>query len=109
MARLASLALYPEVRHTHPLPSERVRSLLDLEVVPRDRDERRWAARFGDLIGRMSQANMPWGTSNHGELLKLGIEVAPSQTTLADVANVPHKSLDPHNCDRFDFSCWVPP
>jgi hypothetical protein len=39
----------------------------------------RVASAIGDLIQQMCQANFLWGAPRiHGEILKLGIEVAPS-------------------------------
>src|SRR5215470_7323187 len=78
MAGVAALAPYPEARHGRPLASERVRSLLDVEVAARP-GRPALAVSIRDLIRRMSRANRLWGAPRiHGELLKLGIEVAPS-------------------------------
>ena len=78
LAGLAALAAPLEAGHGRPLASEGVRPLLDVEVSRRP-GRPHAASAIRDLIQQMCQANFLWGAPRiHGELLKLGIEVAPS-------------------------------
>jgi len=74
----AALAAHPQARHSGPLASNGVCALLDLEIAPPSGKARSRCCDC-DLIQQMSQANFLWGAPRiHGELLKLGIEIAPS-------------------------------
>ena len=78
LARLAALAAHPQAGHSGPLASNGFCALLDPKIAPPS-GRPGLAASIRDLIQQMSQANFLWGAPRiHGELLKLGIEVAPS-------------------------------
>jgi hypothetical protein len=72
----------------------------------------RLATAIRDLIQQMSQANFLWGAPRiHGELLKLGIQVAPStvgkvsaptpESAFTDPADLPDKSQEANGLDGF--------
>src|ERR1700676_1175086 len=75
---LAPMSADGATPHGHRLAPESFRLVLDLEVTcPPGRPKT--TAEIRDLIRRMSHANPLWGAPRvHGELLKLGIEVAQS-------------------------------
>src|SRR5215813_10393161 len=109
MAGVAALAPYPEARHGRPLASERVRSLLDVEVAPKTR-----ATGGGCLDSRpdstdessqqvVGSTENPWRApqvgNRSGAIDCREVSAANAQTTLANVANVPHES---YGADGFD-------
>jgi len=70
--------------------------LLDLELAPPSGKTKPLAAAIRDLIQQMCQANFLWGAPRiHGELLKLGIEVAPSTVCESLCANAGIRLLRP--------------
>src|SRR5262247_107214 len=78
MAGVAALAPYPEARHGrrwHRSAFARYWTRKSRRIPGRPAV----AVSIRDLIRRMSRANRLWGAPRiHGELVKLGIEVAPS-------------------------------
>src|SRR5215469_10054208 len=109
MTGVAALAPYPEARHGRPLASERVRSLLDVEVAPKAR-----ATGAGCLDSRpdstdessqqaVGSTENPWRAhqvgNRSGAIDCWQVSAANAQPTLAYVANVPHES---HGADGFD-------
>jgi putative transposase len=68
------------------------------------------------LIRTMSQEKALWGAPRiHGELLKLGFHVSQAsvakymmQTTIADLAHVPHESPSPNRSRPTSSSCRQP-
>ena len=79
LAGLAALAAHPQARHSPPLASNGVCALLDPKIAAPS-----GKAKSRCCDSRFDSANEPgqfllWGAPRiHGELLKLGIEVAPS-------------------------------
>src|SRR5262249_16639859 len=78
LAGLAALAAHPQARYGSPLASNCVCALLDLEIAPLSGKVK---CRCSD--SRFDSTNEPgqflvWSPPIHGELLKLGIEIAPA-------------------------------
>src|SRR4029434_1363454 len=109
VAGLAALAPYPQARHGRPLAAERVRSLLDMEVAPETRTT------VGDCLDPrpdstdesskqvVGSPSNPWRAPQVGNRSSAidcrQVSAANAQTTLANVANVPHQS---HDADGFE-------
>jgi hypothetical protein len=98
VAGLAALAPYPQARHGRPLAAERIRSLLDVQVAPGTGKPGGGRLASGPDSTDESSEQVVGSPRVHGELLKLGIKVAPKVLACTE-------SLLPRSIDRnLDFS-----